>query len=98
MQLASLTKRIAALEPEPGNDCPFRNYISLDGWPEDRLGELIDALDDKCTTVSPELEKFLSELPEPSPMCPYCQKTTAMSEEELDNRMVKLADILRDAI
>lgn len=96
--MKSIEKRLRALELEPGNDCPFCNYISLDGWPEDRLRELIDALDGKCTTVSPELEKFLSEIPESSPTCPHCQKTTSMSEEELDNRMVKLADILRDAI
>lgn len=83
MRLASLTRRIAALEPELVNSCSFCDCISerVESLSEEDLRVLIAFLEGKCATVSPELEKWFSEIPESSPTCPHCQRTAVMSEE-----------------
>jgi hypothetical protein len=75
MRLADLARRIEALEPNRPIICPFCEYANLDGWPDERLRELIDSTEGRCATISPELEKFLSGVPESSPECPHCQET-----------------------
>lgn len=97
MRLANLAKRIAALEPEHVNYCPFCDCLNerVKALSDEELTELIAYLDSKCATVSSGLEKWFSKISEPSPTCPYCTSTTAMSEEELDAELAKLVDILQ---
>jgi len=82
MRLASLARRIAALEPKLVNGCPFCECLSkrVEALSDEELRELTAFLDGKCTTVSLGLEKWFSEMPESSTTCPYCQRATAMSE------------------
>lgn len=82
MRLASLAKRIAALEPKLANSCPFCDCLSerVEMLSNEELRELIAYLDGNCATVSLELEKWFSEIPESSHTCPHCQKTTSMAE------------------
>ncbi len=83
----SLERRLACLENKlhtrkPGSGCPrcmamASNYISEEG---------LDARIQAYLSGNP-YETYEEPLPAPSPTCPYCQKTAAMSEEELDAQL-----------
>ena len=83
MKLDSLKKRLAALEPEPGQDCPFCIFLNtrLDELPDKLLQDLIDVLDGKCVSSSPELEMLISEIPESSSTCPRCHAEDVIGNE-----------------
>lgn len=85
MRLASLARRIAALEAEPINYCLFCGYISkqVEALSDEGLRGLIAFLDGNCATINLELEKWFSDMPKSSPACPHCQRTAAMSKEEV---------------
>ena len=87
MKLDSLKKRLAALEPE-GGICP--HCQALEAMSEEELDARIQALASG--------QSVLADLPDPSPSCPRCKKAATMSEEELDAELVRLDEILRDAI
>lgn len=58
MRLASLARRIAALESESINHCLFCDCLSerVEALSDEELRELIAYLDGNCATVGPELE------------------------------------------
>lgn len=100
MRLASLSRRIAALESEPINYCPFCECLSkqIEALSDDELRKLIAFLDGNCAMISLELETFLFDVPESSPTCPHCHETATMSEEELEEHGQWLVDTLRKAV
>ena len=87
MKLDSLKRRIEALEPE-GGICP--HCQALEAMSEEDLDARIQALASG--------QSVLADLPDPSPSCPRCKKAATRSEEELDAELVRLDEILRDAI
>ena len=87
MKLDSLKRRIEALEPE-GGICP--HCQALEAMSEEELDARVQALTSG--------QSVLADLPDPSPSCPRCKKAATMSEEELDAELVRLDEILRDAI
>jgi hypothetical protein len=83
MKLDNLKKRLSALEIPGQEDCPFCNCIkNLDEWPDERLRELIDFLDAKCSEICTVLEKFLSAIPESNPACSRCRRALSEGREQ----------------
>lgn len=87
MKLGGLIRRLAALEPEPGKDCPHCRAVA---------SMTDEELDQGIRELLAGRHSRLAEI-ESSPMCSYCQKMAAMSEEELDVQLARLIDIAEKA-
>ena len=82
-----MIRRLAALEPEPGEDCPYCKALA--SMTEVELDRDIRELEAGGPGRLAGIES--------SPMCYHCQKMTAMSEEELDAKLAWLTEILDKA-
>ena len=86
-----LERRLDVLESALGQFCP--RGVTSEAMSEAMGVEEFDA------RIQPLLSgQATSDLPEPSPSCPHCQKLAAMSEAEVDAELAMLWDILRKAI
>lgn len=85
MKLDSLKRRIEALEPEPGKDCP--HCKALASMTKEEMDQDIRELKAGGPGRLAGIES--------SPLCHHCQRAAAMSEEELDAELARLSDILK---
>lgn len=94
-----LVGRLKDLEQD-GEFCPRCRFTNaqLRTLSDEDLRSLIAFLSGECAVLNPDIEKVISQMPEPSAACPNCRKYEDLCEEQADSEAVRLSDILRTAI